>query len=437
MRAATSSRATAATRRGSRRKGRGVDGEQVRTGSSSVWRNRDFVLLWSGQLVSSIGSRASEIAFPLLMLALTHSAAQAGILSLLRGAPYAILGLFAGVYVDRWDRKLVMISCEFGRAVALGSIPVAFFLGHLSLVQLYFAALVEGSLYVFFDVADLASLRNVVTLEQLPHAIGHRGAIYSISDLLGMPVGGLLFQFGRTIPFAADAVSYLVSGTSLLFIKARFQSERTTERRAVRDEIGEGLAWIWRRPLIRFMVFVSSGTSMVDGAMYLIVIVVAHQQRVPPAAIGLIFAIGSVGGFLASTFAGKLQQRLGFTKAILTCRWFLAGVWLLYLVAATPVALGLVTAAVYAGLISYNVVWASYRAVLTPDALRGRISSASRLLTFGPKPVVVAVTGALLQWTGAMATVEIFGALLVVLAVAVTVNREVRQAPPITALEPA
>ncbi len=108
-----------------------------------LWRNRDFLLLMGGQAVSLVGSQVSLLAFPLLMLAITHSPAQAGLMAALRGLPFALFCLPAGALVDRWNRKRVMILCDAGRALALGSIPVALVLGHLTLVQLYLVSLVE------------------------------------------------------------------------------------------------------------------------------------------------------------------------------------------------------------------------------------------------------------------------------------------------------
>ena len=118
--------------------------------------NRDFLLLVSGQSVSSVGSQVSLLAFPLLMFTITHSAAQAGLMSALRSLPYAFFCLPAGALVDRWDRKRVMIFCDVGRALALGSIPLAFALGQLTLVQLYLVSLVEGTLFTFFSMAETA-----------------------------------------------------------------------------------------------------------------------------------------------------------------------------------------------------------------------------------------------------------------------------------------
>src|SRR6266516_6961672 len=85
-----------------------------------LWRNRDYVLLWSGQMISSVGTRVSMLAFPLLVLAINHSPAQAGLIGAMRALPYALLILPAGALVDRWNRKRVMILCDIGRAIALG-----------------------------------------------------------------------------------------------------------------------------------------------------------------------------------------------------------------------------------------------------------------------------------------------------------------------------
>src|SRR2546429_3147542 len=109
----------------------------------ALWLNRDYMLLWSGQLVSNIGTQVSQLAFPLLILALTHSPALAGIAAALRALPYLIFSLPAGALIDRWDRKRVMIICDAGRALALGSIPVALLFGWLSIAQILIVTTIE------------------------------------------------------------------------------------------------------------------------------------------------------------------------------------------------------------------------------------------------------------------------------------------------------
>src|SRR5438477_4944288 len=124
----------------------------------ALWRNLNFLLLVSGQGVSSVGSQISLVAFPLLILALTHSPALTGLMTALRGLPFALLCLPAGALVDRWDRKRVMILCDAGRAIALGSIPVALALGHLTFLQLALVSVIEGTFFVFFNLAETACI---------------------------------------------------------------------------------------------------------------------------------------------------------------------------------------------------------------------------------------------------------------------------------------
>src|SRR6266700_1492297 len=136
----------------------------------TLWRNRDYLLLWSGQALSDIGGAVSELAFPLLVLAVTHSPAQAGFVAALRALPATLFSLLAGVLVDRWDRKWVMLVCDTGRALSLASIPVAYALGHLTIWQLYITAFLEGTLMIVFTLAKTATVPRVVTQAQLTTA---------------------------------------------------------------------------------------------------------------------------------------------------------------------------------------------------------------------------------------------------------------------------
>src|SRR5438876_11462576 len=149
-----------------------------------LWRNRDYALLWSGQMISSVGTRVSMLAFPLLVLAITHSPAQAGLIAALRGLPYALFVLPAGALIDRWNRKRVMILCDTGRVLALGSIPIALLLGHLTIVQLYIVSLVEGTLFTFLNLAETACLPQVVAKEQMSTEVVQVMVIDFVSELI-------------------------------------------------------------------------------------------------------------------------------------------------------------------------------------------------------------------------------------------------------------
>jgi len=161
------------------------DSAQTTVHPRPLWRNRDYLLLWSGQAVSLIGTQVSQLTFPLLILALTRAPVQAGIAGALKALPYLVLSLPAGALVDRWNRKRVMILCDSGRTLALGSIPLALMLGHLTILHIYLVALIEGTLFVFFNLAEVSCLPRVVSPAQLPTAVARNETTTNIGYLLG------------------------------------------------------------------------------------------------------------------------------------------------------------------------------------------------------------------------------------------------------------
>lgn len=402
---------------------------------SSLWLNRDYLLLWGGQLVSSLGSNISGFAFPLLVLFLTHSPAQAGFLGAARSIPYLFLSLPVGALIDRWNRKRVMILCDTGRAIALGSIPLVYALfGTVPLFQLYIVTFVEGSLFVFFNIAEVACLPRVVSKEQLPTATGQNQASEIAAVLAGSPLAGVLYSFNKLVPFLADAISYAVSVLSLFLIKAEFQEERTAERRQLWVEIQEGLVWLRSQPLIRFMAFLTGGLNFTGGAN-LIVIVIALRQHATPTVIGILFAIASVGGIVGSVIGPFIQKRFSFGAVIITTVWIQALCFPLFLVAPNPFILGVISAVLFLTSPIYNVVQFSYRLALIPDKLQGRVNSVFRLLAFGFIPAGLALTGTLLQWVDVGPTTLTFAACVAALAIAASINPHVRHAKPLAQVE--
>jgi MFS family permease len=401
------------------------------TSTRSLLRNRDYVILLTGQIVSTLGTSMSAVTLPLLILVLTGSPAQAGIAGFLETLPFLILSLPAGALVDRWNRKLVMILCDLGRGKAFLAIPVADALGHLSIALIYVAVTVHGILFTFFNLSEVAALPQVVTKEQLPGASSLNQAGETAAFVAGPPLGGLLFQVGRTIPFLADAISYLVSVASLLLIRVRFQQERTAVRRKLAVEIMEGLQWLWGNPLIRFMAFLTGGLNLVFSGLILAVIVLARQQNATPSVIGVMFAISSVGGIVGSLLGPSIQRRFTFGQAIIGLVWLQALVMPLLAVAPNPFLIGVIDAVIFLAGPAYNVVQFSYRLALIPDELQGRVNSSFRLLAFGFQPIGAGVTGFLIEGFGAVTTVLIFSAVMLILALLTNLNRYVRGAPPL------
>lgn len=207
-------------------------------------KNRDFLLLQSGQVLSTIGSESTAIAYPLLVLAITHSPAKAGVVGFARIVPWALFGFVAGLAVDRLPRKAMMLTSDVVRACAVGSLAIAAGLHVLSFAQIAGVAFLEGSMYVFFNLSEIGALRSVVAREQLPTAAAAEQARFSTVTIVAPPLGGALFGIGRAFPFLAGALSPVFSLGTLLAIRTPFQEEREVDETPLRSQLAEGFRYL-------------------------------------------------------------------------------------------------------------------------------------------------------------------------------------------------
>jgi len=398
--------------------------------ASPLWRNRDFQLLWAGQAASVLGSRTSQIAYPLLVLAMTGSAAAAGIVGFLGTLPYILFQLPAGAVMDRVRRRRLMIAIDAVRLVALGSIPVAGWLGHLTLAQVTTVAFVEGTGFVFFRLGEVSAIRLVVPPEQHPEALSQNEARLRAATLLGNPIGGFLFDLGRTLPFLADALSYVFSLVTLLLIRSPFEEPRTAEQRQhVVAEIGEGIRWLWGQHYVLIVNTAASVTNALFQIVVLVVIVAERDRGAPASVIGLVLAGFGAGGLIGSLAGGWVSRRVRVNAVILMTMWL----W----VALTPL-VGIVSNALLLMLVlgvlaSMGAVWniatstVYYR--LVPDRLIGRVSSVGSLTAFGALPLGSLVAGILVQAFGPATAGFIAGGGMLVMAVLTTAAPSVRRGP--------
>ncbi|MFF4015049.1 MFS transporter [Streptomyces sp. NPDC001843] len=401
-----------------------------------LFRNRDFSLLLSGQLVSAIGDQAHFMALPLIVLALTGSATQAGVVLGLGTLSFLAFGLIAGALVDRWDRKATMIWCELGRAVLIAGVVVALWLNQLTMPQLYATAVLAGILATLFQVANTAALPNVVGPRQLSAALAYSQAASSTVSIFGASLAGALYALGRTVPFAVNAVSFAVSAASLLLMRARFQLDRQEVRTTSRltSEIREGLGWLWRQPVIRFLTLVSAADKVRYGAGYLLIITLARQVGASPLWIGVIFSGAAVGALAGALVSERATRRFPLGRIAVVMMWLEALMFPLYALAPNPLLLAAVAAAESLVAPVYTVAMTSHQLAVTPDELRGRTTSAVSTLTTGALSIGTLAGGALITTLGAKPLVWLCGAWLFILAVLTTANRAVRQAPPAGAL---
>ena len=392
-------------------------------------KNRDFILLWSGQVVSTVGSEVSQLAYPLLVLALTHSARDAGIVGFARALPFLLLYLPAGAYVDRWDRRRVMLAADAGRALALGSVAIWLALGRPPLVWLAVTSFVEGSLFVFFQLSEGAALPQIVAKEQLPQAIAQNQARMQGAGLVGSPLGGALYGLSRLLPFAADAVSYAVSFVSLLFVRSALQGQRDATERNLRSEIGEGLGWLRRQPFMRAITACVAGTNFVHQALTLVLIVRMRDLGASSALIGAVFAIVAVGSIAGALAGPWVQRRVPPSVVVLGSLWIWPVETAVLFLLGSPIVIGVISAVAYAAGPAFNVVVGSYRYALVPERLYARVASATLLFAWGSIPLGSLFAGYGIAAWGARPMLLILAAILLVIALLATASRDLRKAP--------
>ena len=393
-----------------------------------LWRQREYMLLWSAQVCTTLGAQASGIVYPLLILALTGSPAQASWAAALRMVPYLALSLPVGALIDRWDRRRVMLACHLGRGAAVATLPLAMAFDALTLPHIYAVALVEGALFVFFNIAETAALPRVVAPQQLAQATAQNHAGFAAASVLGPAAGSLLYQAMRALPFVADAACHALGALALWRLRTSFTPAPATGPRHLRAEVAEGLRWLWRERLVRDMALITSVLNFVQAALPLFLIVRAKELGAAEAQIGLVFSLGGAGAVLGALAGGAVARRFTFGQAITGTIGVQAAMVPLFLLCPGPLWLGAVYAlAAFTGPI-YNVVQLSHRLSLIPDGLQGRVNSAFRLLAHGLFPVGAALCGWLLEHTGSVRTVAFFGSVYALLAVASWLDPVVRHA---------
>jgi predicted MFS family arabinose efflux permease len=394
----------------------------------SLWRQRDFLLLWGGQIVSVLGSKVSSTAMPLLVLAITHSPAEAGIVAAAAMLPQLLCQLPAGILVDRVNRRPVLLAADAGRFLVLASIPLGLLLGHLTLVQLVVVSFLDGLGLVLFNLAEFASLPRVVPAALLPAALAQNEAKDRGAVLVGRPLGGLLYSIGRGVPFLADAISYLASFVAVLLIRTDLRVRRERGGNAWHDLV-DGARWLWRQPFLRASELLIAVSNMVFQARPLVLVVRAQELHGSDTTIGLMLGISGIGGLAGALLAGRLYRLLPPRLMVIGVNWYWALVEPTVLLIPYPLLLGVVAgASSFVGPL-WNVIIGTYYVTLVPDPLRGRVQSVSAAVSWGVQPLGALLGGWLLATSGVTGTVLAMAAVLLITAIAATASPAVRHAP--------
>jgi MFS family permease len=392
--------------------------------------NRDFMLLWSGEALSQLGSQASTVAFPLLVLALSGSAAEAGVVGLAKWLPLAVTALPAGMAADRFDRKRLMIGSDATRALLLASIPVTLWLGRPSFAQIAAVAFLDGCLFTVRYVAERGALPQVVPAAQLPDAVAQNEARAFAANIAGPPLGGLLFALARALPFAADACSYVISMGTVAATRASFQARSQVLARERWGGVAEGLKWLWRVPFFRSTALLFAAGNPLYTGLYLIAILLAKHHGASARAVGVMFAVVGAGGLLGALAASPVRRRIRARTALVGEAWLLACIMPLLFVVHSPVVIGLIVAAAEFPTPLANSYVSGHRIAATPDHLQGRVQAAGTLMTMSLAWLGPLAVGFAFQHGGPTTAVLLVSAWALALAITTTSVTALRVGPP-------
>lgn len=404
-------------------------------------KNRNFTLLWAGEMFSEVGSQMTTIAMPLLVLALTGSPAKAGLVGFARTLAYPLVALPAGVLADRINRRALMAACAAGRLVAIGSVPLALALGRPPLGQLMAVALIDAALFTMAMVAERGLLGEIVAPEAFADAIAYNEGRSAAGYTAGPPLGGALFGIARGLPFIADAVSFAGVLAALAAIRVGPRRRRAANPdhgpglRGAAREAREGMSWLWAQPFLRAGALLYAAANLSAGGIELLGILVARHHGASPAAIGGAYALVGVGAILGAVVAGPVRRRVSTRVGVLGETWVEALLTPGLFVVHAPLLIGVLIGAMLVPMTVSSSIIVGTRLTLTPDRLRGRVQASSGLISSSLAWLAPLSIGVLFQYTGETATVAVASGWMLLVAVGSTLSRSLRAAPTLPAAE--
>ncbi|MFF7440986.1 MFS transporter [Streptomyces sp. NPDC008122] len=370
----------------------------------------DFRRLWIGDTVSQAGTAVTALALPLVAIGPLHASPfQAGLLVTCEFLGFLLLGLPAGAWVDRMRRRRVMIVGDLGRAVLLASLPVAAWLGVLTLPQLYGVAFGLSVCTAFFDIAYQSHLPELVDDERLVEANVALEASRTVTAAGGPGAGGaLVAAVTAPVALAVDAVSHLVSALLLSRIRRPDPRPVRAAGAGLREEIAEGLRFVARDRLLRALTLaatISNACGTIGASMLLVLL--AGELGMSPFLCGLVFTAEALGGFLGSLLVTRVAARLGEGRAMIASVVVSGVLWLLavpffhadarYAVACLLQGLG------WTAFMTFKISTVSLRQRLTPAPLLGRVNATFRFLAWGSMPLGALAGGLVGQYASVRA----------------------------------
>jgi MFS family permease len=403
-------------------------------GPVPLHRNRDYTVLWSGQLLSELAAEMVMVGFPLLVLAMHGSAVQVGMVTSVLATAHLLATLPAGAIADRWDRRRLMLLCQGVRVTAVISLAAALAFGRYSFGLLVVIAIVEGLFGAMFDPAEHAALPQVVPESQLAAAVARNAARPFVATLLGPAAVGLLFRAHPMNPFVANAVMLALSFAALLFLRlprrVEASADDTDDTGGIRAEVVATARWIIRNTVIRTTLVWMVFANLVFSALVVVILVRSGEDNVSTGELGLMMSCFGAGGLLGALLAARLHAALPAPVILLGFSWVLAAATGLMAIVPSGLPLGVLLGAAALLAPVANTTVLTFQMVTTPDALRGKVSGIAGLCSGVAGALGPMIGGLVVARTGAgVSGVLICAAGLTLVAIGTTLSPTLRRFP--------
>jgi MFS family permease len=385
--------------------------------TGGLWRHPEFVKLWSAETVSQFGTQFTQLALPLVAIDVLHvSAFEVAALTTVEFLPFLLVSLPAGVWVDRLRRRPILVLGDLSRALLLGSVPVAYWFGALTMTQLYVVGFLVGIATVFFDVAYQSYLPALVERDQLIDGNAKLEISRAAAQLGGPGLAGIVINALRApAALAFDAVSFVGSALFIFSIRKSEHSEtQAAPGRHMREELREGLRYVLTHPFLKNIAACTALFNFFGNMGFAVLLVFARRElHLSPLAIGLAFTLSNVGPLVAAFNANRISSRFGVGRTIIGAS--VIGGPMFLVVPFAPegnAALALLIPAFVIGGLSnviYNVTQVSLRQAITPQRIQGRMNSVMRFIVWGTIPLGSILGGVLASTIGLKETLIFSG----------------------------
>lgn len=369
--------------------------------------------MWTATALSNLGDGIRLGALPLLTASITRDPLPVTLVTALTFLPWVLFGAVGGVLVDRYDRRALIVVGQGVRGIAVLALTIGVATDHVGLLAIYVVAFVVGAGELVVDTSSQAAIPALAPpgpggLELANARMA--GAQLVTNEVLGTPLGALMFAAAAAAPFGVDAATFLAGALLVTSIRTPLQSDRPPRARRVVDEIRDGFRFLWGHPFLRPAMLAVALLNVAFNAMgSLFVLLVLDVFEAPSWAFGVLIAVGAAGGFLGSLVAEPVTRRIGRRRAlIVSSSVAIAAESSIGLAPGITIAATAYLVSAFAAIIG-NIVGQSIRQEVTPDHLLGRVVASYRMVALAGIPIGAVLGGVVAEVAGIRSVFAVAG----------------------------